>query len=114
MKTVPPKRPGRPATGRDPLVQLRMPRDVIQAVNRWASKFQNLRHSAAIRTLVELGLHAGRKKDHVFDPKGFRLHERKVPLAKRRRLVFDKGSAAAAAATCRRQGVMKCPPKLDH
>ncbi len=26
----------------------------------------------------------GGKKDHVFDPKGYRSYERKVPLAKRR------------------------------
>jgi hypothetical protein len=78
------KKPGRPPTGCDPLVQVRMPLHVIEAIERWASKFQDLDRSRAIRTLVELGLHAGRKKDHVLDPKGFRLHDRKVPLAKRR------------------------------
>jgi|SRR5712671_554458 len=79
------KKPGRPPTGCDPLVQVRMPADVIQAINRWAGKFVNLDRSAAIRALVELGLHAGRRKDHVFDPKGYRQHEHKAPLAKRRR-----------------------------
>jgi hypothetical protein len=83
--SVGPKRRGRPATGRDPFVKVRMPPDIIQAINRWAAKFHDLDRSAAIRALVELGLHAGRRRDQVFDPKGFRRHDRKVPLAKRRR-----------------------------
>ena len=84
--TIPgePKRRGRPATGRDPSVKVRMPPDIIQAIDRWAGKFQDLDRSAAIGALVELGLHAGRKRDRVFDPKGYKHHERKVPLAKRR------------------------------
>ena len=85
--TIPagPKRRGRPATGRDPLVQVRVPPDVIQAIDRWAAKFQDLDRSSAIRALVQLGLRAGRKKNQVFDPKRHRGHARKVPLAKRRR-----------------------------
>jgi hypothetical protein len=41
MQTVvpKPKRGGRPATGRDPLVQVRMPADLIQAIDRFAGKF---------------------------------------------------------------------------
>jgi hypothetical protein len=66
-------------------VKVRTPPDLIQAVDRWAGKFQNLDRSAAIRALIELGLRAGRKSNQVFDPKGYRQHERKVPLAKRRR-----------------------------
>jgi hypothetical protein len=61
-----------------------MPPDIIQAIDRWATKFHDLDRSAAIRALVELGLHAGRRKNQVFDPKGCKHHERKVPLAKRR------------------------------
>jgi hypothetical protein len=76
---------GRPATGCDPLVQVRMPPDIIQAVDRLAAKFQDLDRSAAIRSLIELGLRAGRKKNQVVDPKGYRSYDRKAPLAKRRR-----------------------------
>jgi hypothetical protein len=54
------KKPGRPATGCDPLVQVRMPVGVIEAIERWAAKFQDLDRSAAIRALVEPGLRAGR------------------------------------------------------
>ena len=86
VNTIPvgPKRRGRPATGRDPFVKVRMPPDIIQAIDRWAAKFQNLDRSAAIRALVELGLHAGRRKNQVSDPKGYKHHDRKVPLARRR------------------------------
>lgn len=66
-------------------MQIRIPVGVIESVERWASKFQDLDRSAAIRALVELGLHAGRKRNQVFDPKGYKQHDRKVPLAKRRR-----------------------------
>ena len=81
---VRPPRRGRRAKGRDPLVQARMPPDVIAAIDRWAAKFADLDRSAAIRVLVDIGLHVGRKRNHVVDPKGYRLHDRKVPLAKRR------------------------------
>ena len=80
-----PKRRGRPATGRDPSVKVRMPPDVLAAIDRWATKFQDLDRSSAIRALLELGLRAGRKKNQVFDPKRHRGYARKVPLAKRRR-----------------------------
>jgi hypothetical protein len=87
MQTVvpKPKRGGRPATGRDPLVQLRMPADLIQAIDRFADKFADLSRSQAIRALIDIGLHAGRKRNEVTDPKRYRGYVRKVPLAKRRR-----------------------------
>jgi hypothetical protein len=75
---------GRPATGCDPRVDIRMPIDVLAAIDRFAAKFADLDRSAAIRALVELGLRAGRKRNEVTDPKGYRNHVRKVPLAKRR------------------------------
>jgi hypothetical protein len=67
-----------------------MPPDLIQAIDRWAAKFADLDRSAAIRALLELGLRAGRKHNQAIDPKGYRLHDRKVLLAKRRRLASTK------------------------
>jgi len=81
----PRKSAGRPATGCDPAVKVRMPPDVIESIERWASKFQDLDRSAAIRALVQLGLRAGRKSNQVVDPKGYRSYDRKAPLAKRLR-----------------------------
>jgi len=54
-----PKKLGRPATGKDPLVGVRMPPDLIKAVDVWAKKNGYIRASA-VRSFVEAGL--GRKK----------------------------------------------------
>ena len=58
-KKVIPKRRGRPATGKDPLISLRMPKDRIAEVERWAASQEDPPgRSEAIRRLVELGLKA--------------------------------------------------------
>jgi hypothetical protein len=50
---------GRPATGKDPMVSMRMSEELIAAVRNWASGQQdNPRRSEAIRRLVEIGLKA--------------------------------------------------------
>ena len=53
--------PGRPPTGRDPVVTTRLPADLINRVELWCGQYGTTR-SAAIRCLVELGLHAPEKK----------------------------------------------------
>jgi len=51
------KRRGRPATGRDPAVTIRLPQEVLDAVEVWASEQRDVpARSPAIRRLVELGL----------------------------------------------------------
>ncbi len=49
------KKPGRPATGKDPLVSARVPTETVAAITQWALKNGGTR-SEAIRRLVELGL----------------------------------------------------------
>jgi len=51
---------GRPATGRDPAVTVRLPPEVIGAVDAWAErqKVSIDTRSEAIRQLVEMGLKA--------------------------------------------------------
>jgi ribbon-helix-helix CopG family protein len=51
------KRPGRPATGKDPLLTVRAPQEVIDAVDAWAAK-NGAKRSAAVRRLLLLGLKA--------------------------------------------------------
>jgi hypothetical protein len=53
--TVKQKMRGRPATGFDPLVGVRIPKDLIKKIDAW-SKAQKTSRSEAIRRLVELGL----------------------------------------------------------
>ena len=51
------KKVGRPATGRDPAVTIRLPKAVLEAVKAWSlSQDDNPNRSQAIGRLVELGL----------------------------------------------------------
>ena len=56
-KVILKRKPGRPATGNDPVRAIRLSDEFIAKVDRWASK-QDGRpgRSEAIRRLVELGL----------------------------------------------------------
>jgi len=57
--TVHQKRRGRPATGRDPAVTIRLPEAVLAKVEHWAMAQEDQPpRSQAIRRLVELGLMA--------------------------------------------------------
>jgi len=58
----PKKKRGRPATGKDPLVGVRMPPALIAQVDAWAS-YQATGRSEALRRLVEIGLTRTRKSD---------------------------------------------------
>jgi hypothetical protein len=50
---------GRPATGRDPAVTIRLPQEVLDAVEVWAARQDDApARSPAIARLVELGLKA--------------------------------------------------------
>jgi hypothetical protein len=52
---------GRPPTGRDPAITVRVPKEVLDNVAAWAAKQSDeLNRSQAIRRLVELGLKKGK------------------------------------------------------
>jgi hypothetical protein len=57
-KTVVQKKRGRPATGSDPIVQIRMPAGLIEQVEAWA-RYEKTSRSDAVRRLVEMGLKKG-------------------------------------------------------
>jgi hypothetical protein len=51
------KKVGRPATGRDPAVTVRLPKEILDEVESWSIKQpEELNRSTAIRRLVEIGL----------------------------------------------------------
>jgi hypothetical protein len=55
---VQPKKPrGRPGTGKDPLLTIRAPKPIIQAIEDWAAK-NAVTRSEAVRRLVGIGLKA--------------------------------------------------------
>src|SRR5580692_1255824 len=53
---VKPEKRGRPATGRDPFVGVRLPREMIEQIDEWSKQSGAETRSEAIRRLVELGL----------------------------------------------------------
>lgn len=53
--TVVPKKRGRPATGKDPLLTVRAPPHLLEAIDAWAAKAE-LARSEAVRQLIEAGL----------------------------------------------------------
>jgi Arc/MetJ-type ribon-helix-helix transcriptional regulator len=53
--SVKPKR-GRPATGRDPFVGIRLPAPLLEDIQVWSDRHEASSRSEAIRRLVELGL----------------------------------------------------------
>lgn len=50
------KKRGRPATGKDPLIALRLPPELIKAVDAWAERCKVPSRSAAVRTMVETAI----------------------------------------------------------
>jgi Arc/MetJ-type ribon-helix-helix transcriptional regulator len=56
-KSIPvkPKR-GRPATGKDPFVGVRLPSQLLDEIKKWSGQHDAASRSEAIRRLVELGL----------------------------------------------------------
>jgi hypothetical protein len=63
-----PKKPGRPATGRDPVLALRLPPALRSAVESWAKQqIDEPSRSEAIRRLLEFALLAKTKKKNFQD-----------------------------------------------
>lgn len=61
-KNVVRKRPGRPATGQDPVTAIRLSKELRADVDDWAAKQEDTPgRSEAIRRLVEIGLKAKSK-----------------------------------------------------
>jgi hypothetical protein len=58
-KNVVRKRPGRPATGQDPVTAIRLSKELRRAVDGWSEmQADKPKRSEAIRRLVETGLKA--------------------------------------------------------
>lgn len=54
------KKIGRPFEGgRDPLVGVRLPKELIARIDTWAAKHADANRSEAIRALIEAGLKRG-------------------------------------------------------
>jgi Arc/MetJ-type ribon-helix-helix transcriptional regulator len=63
--TVTPKKRGRPATGQDPVLTVRLPPDTRLAIENWAKQQKDRpSRSEAIRRLIEIAL-ASKTKSHT-------------------------------------------------
>jgi hypothetical protein len=66
------RRPGRPATGRDPIIPVRLPKKLLADIEAWAAVYRNehelvMSRSIAIRCLILLGLESVQAR--AVDPK---------------------------------------------
>ena len=59
------KKRGRPATGVVPLYGVRIPDNLMLAVDRWGQENDSMSRSDAIRRLIELGLSFGSKPPKI-------------------------------------------------
>ena len=55
ITVIPKRKRGRPATGKDPLIALRVPAETIAAIDKWGGN--RVSRSEAIRTLIEIDWH---------------------------------------------------------
>jgi metal-responsive CopG/Arc/MetJ family transcriptional regulator len=51
-KSIAKKRPGRPATGRDPVVTTRLPEELIKSLDAWAEK-EGMTRGEAMRWIID-------------------------------------------------------------
>jgi Arc/MetJ-type ribon-helix-helix transcriptional regulator len=63
IKKVLPKKRGRPATGKDPMFNFRMPDELAARLDEWCERQPEPKpsRSEAIRKFIQLGLQPGRK-----------------------------------------------------
>ena len=100
--TVHQKPRGRPATGRDPAVTIRLPEAVVASVEHWAmSQKDQPPRSQAIRRLVELGLKVKAPAPPVNKP-GRRLRAQEL-ATKAIEKIIDPGAPPEERAQRRRR-----------
>jgi hypothetical protein len=89
---VKPKKRGRPATGKDPLVGARLPPALIDQLDAWASR-GSIGRSEAMRRLLEralasesqLGTAEGQKASTLADRAAERLVDKSLPVEEQQR-----------------------------
>jgi hypothetical protein len=76
------RQPGRPATGRDPIIPVRLPKKLLADIEAWAMIYRTehelvVNRSTAIRCLILLGLES--LQHRVVDPKTKLTYEGETP-----------------------------------
>jgi Arc/MetJ-type ribon-helix-helix transcriptional regulator len=96
--TVKPKR-GRPPTGRDPFVGLRLPTQLLEEIQSWSDKHKTQTRSEAVRRLLQLGLTV---KTMVKPPSTDRANRAKELATKTIEKIIDPAAAPEERAQRRR------------
>jgi hypothetical protein len=108
--TVHQKPRGRPATGRDPAVTIRLPEAVLASVEHWAmSQKDQPPRSQAIRRLVELGLTV-KTPARPASKSGRRLRARELATTAIEKIIDP--TAAPEEQAQRRRRLTKGPPEF--
>jgi hypothetical protein len=55
-KVIPKKKRGRPATGRDPVYGVRLSKEIVEGIDKWAKTNGQHDRSGAIRAMIERAL----------------------------------------------------------
>jgi Arc/MetJ-type ribon-helix-helix transcriptional regulator len=105
---VKPKR-GRPATGRDPFVGIRLPAALIEDIQAWSDKHEAASRSEAIRRLVELGLNVKTPARPVGTP-GRKLRAQELATKAIEKIIDP--SAPPEERAQRRSRLTKGPPEF--
>jgi hypothetical protein len=105
---VKPKR-GRPATGRDPFVGIRLPAVLIEDIQAWSDKHEAASRSEAIRRLVELGLNVKTPATTVSKP-GRKLRAQELATKAIEKIIDP--SAPPEERAQRRSRLTKGPPEF--
>jgi hypothetical protein len=110
IKVMPKKSRGRPATGKDPQVVLRMPAALIEAVEAWGATNDAIR-SEAIRRLLEIGLGISAPVANV-PPTSKATAERAKELAGKTIDRLVEPAASAEEKAVRKQRLIKGPSEF--
>ena len=105
---------GRPATGRDPLVGVRLPKEMIADIDKWAQREKAGDRSKAIRRLVELGLIAKAPGEMKTREPGSRTKRaaKAADMAGRRIDQLDDKSASDEMRAKRKRRLIKGPSEF--
>lgn len=62
-KVIPKKKPGRPATGKDPMMAFRLSKKKVAEIEAWAARQPDKpSRSEALRRLIDLGMKAASRR----------------------------------------------------
>jgi Arc/MetJ-type ribon-helix-helix transcriptional regulator len=103
------KKRGRPATGHDPFVGIRLPEELLVQIAKWSENSEAGSRSEAIRRLIELGLTVKTPARHISKP-GRKLRAQELATKAIEKIIDP--SAPPEERAQRRRLLTKGPPEF--